>query len=194
MFIGRELKKKNGLLDAERMCRETQAVFDRMSLEMDPKTMVRDLDSSYKQIVEITRALMMNASIIIMDEPTTSLTGTEIERVFEMMAMLKNQGVGIVFISHKLKEVMQICDRYTVLRDGKKVAEGAVSDVTTDDLARFMVGHDIRTIALQRERNTAHEVFRADKLTDKKSFHDISFSVRAGEVIGITGLLGRRTQ
>lgn len=190
MFIGRELKKKNGLLDADRMCRETQTVFDRMSLEMDPKTMVRDLDSSYKQIVEITRALMMNASIIIMDEPTTSLTGTEIERVFEMMAMLKNQGVGIVFISHKLKEVMQICDRYTVLRDGRKVAEGAVSDVTTDDLARFMVGHDIRTIALQRERKTAHEVFRADKLTDKKSFHDISFSVRAGEVIGITGLLG----
>jgi ribose transport system ATP-binding protein len=190
MFIGRELIKKNGLLDADRMCQETQAVFDRMSLVLDPKTMVRDLDASYKQIVEITRALMMNASIIIMDEPTSSLTGNEIDRVFDMMRMLKEQGVGIVFISHKLKEVMQICDRYTILRDGKMVAEGAVSEVTTDDLARFMVGHDIRTVALQRERDTAHEVFRADKLTDQASFHDISFSVRAGEVLGITGLLG----
>ena len=190
MFIGRELKKKNGLLDAERMCQETQAVFDRMGLEMNPKTMVRDLDASYKQIVEISRALMMNASIIIMDEPTSSLTVPEIERVFMMMRLLKEQGVGIVFISHKLKEVMQICTRYTILRDGNMVAEGAVSEVTTDDLARFMVGHDIRTMALQRERKTTHEVLRAEKLTDRGSFHDISFSVRAGEVLGITGLLG----
>jgi len=190
MFIGREVKKKNGLLDADRMCRETQTVFDRMNLALDPKMMVRDLDASYKQIVEITRALMMNASIIIMDEPTSALTGDEIDRVFNMMKILKEQGVGIVFISHKLKEVMQICDRYTILRDGKMVAEGLVSQVTTDDLARFMVGHDIRTVALQRERVTSHEVFRADKLTDQTSFHDISFSVRAGEVLGITGLLG----
>jgi len=190
MFIGRELKQKNGLLDAQRMIQETQAVFDKLDLEMDPKTMVRDLDASYKQIVEIARALMMNASIIIMDEPTSSLTVPEIERVFEMMRVLKGHGVGIIFISHKLKEVTQICDRFTVLRDGKKVAEGAVSDVTTDDLARFMVGHDIRTMALQRERDTAHEVLRADGLTDRKNFRDISFSVRAGEVLGITGLLG----
>ncbi|MRR52200.1 MAG: sugar ABC transporter ATP-binding protein, partial [Rhodocyclaceae bacterium] len=190
MFIGREVVMKNGLLDAQRMIRETQAVFDRMDLELNPKTMVRDLDASYKQIVEICRALMMNASIIIMDEPTSSLTGPEIERVFEMMRALKDQGVGIVFISHKLKEVMQICDRYTILRDGKMVAEGAVAQVSTDDLARFMVGHDIRTMALQRKRDTAQEVLRAEALTDHKNFRDISFSVRAGEVLGITGLLG----
>jgi ribose transport system ATP-binding protein len=190
LFIGREIVKKNGLLDAEKMCKETQAVFDRMGLELDPKTMVRDLDASYKQIVEISRALLMNASIIIMDEPTSSLTGPEIERVFDMMRALKEQGVGIVFISHKLKEVMQICNRYTILRDGNMVAEGIVSDVTTDDLARFMVGHDIRTMALQRERATTHEVLRADGLADQTNFHNISFSVRAGEVLGITGLLG----
>ncbi len=190
MFIGRELKKKNGLLDADRMCSETQAVFDRMNLELNPKTMVRDLDASYKQIVEISRALMMNASIIIMDEPTSSLTEPEIERVFDMMRVLQQQEVGIVFISHKLKEVMQVCSRFTILRDGKMVAEGAVSDVTTDDLARYMVGHDIRTMALQRERKTAHEVLKVDHLSDKKAFEDICFTVRSGEVLGITGLLG----
>jgi ribose transport system ATP-binding protein len=172
------------------MCRETQAVFDRLGLEMDPKIMVRDLDASYKQIVEISRAMMMNASIIIMDEPTSSLTVPEIERVFDMMRVLKEQGVGIVFISHKLKEVMQICTRYTILRDGNMVAEGAVEDVTTDDLARYMVGHDIRTSVLQHGRKTADEVLRVEKLTDLVNYHDISFSVRAGEVLGVTGLLG----
>jgi ribose transport system ATP-binding protein len=138
MFIGRELIQKNGLLDAKRMIRETQGVFDRMNLDLDPRTMVRDLDASYKQIVEISRALMMKASIIIMAEPTSSLTGLEIERVFDMMRTLKEQGVGIVFISHKLKEVMQVCDRFNHPGDGKMVAEGTVADVTTDDLARFM--------------------------------------------------------
>jgi ribose transport system ATP-binding protein len=190
MFIGRELHQKNGLLDADRMSRESLAVFERLGIQLDPKAMVRDLDASYKQIVEISRALMMNASIIIMDEPTSSLTSTEIERVFEMMRALKEQGVGLVFISHKLKEVMQICDRYTILRDGSMVAEGVVSDVTTDDLARFMVGHDVRTMALQRGRKNSREILRVEDLTDKGNFRNISFSVNAGEVLGITGLLG----
>lgn len=190
MFLGRELLQKNGLLDAQRMIKETQAVFDRMGIVMDPKIMVRDLDASYKQIVEISRALLMNASIIIMDEPTSSLTDPEIERVFQMMRTLKEQGVGIVFISHKLREVLQICTRYSILRDGSMVAEGDVADVTTDDLARFMVGHDIRTMALQRTRDTSREVLRVEQLSDQRHFHDISFSVHAGEVLGITGLLG----
>jgi ribose transport system ATP-binding protein len=190
MFIGRELKQRNGLLDSRRMIQETQAVFDRLGVTLDPKAMVRDLDASYKQIVEISRAMMMNASILIMDEPTSSLTGPEIARVFEMMRALKDQGVGIVFISHKLKEVMEICDRYTILRDGCMVAEGKVSDVTTDDLARMMVGHDIRTTALQRKRDTRREILRVEKLTDHHNYFDVSFSVHAGEVLGITGLLG----
>ena len=140
MFIGRELKKKNGFLDHPRMIAETRKVFERMALTLDPRAMVRDLDASYKQIVEISRALLMNAQIIIMDEPTTSLTDPEIEHVFEILRTLKKQNVGIVFISHKLREVMEICDRYTVLRDGVMVSEGYVRDVTTDLLARDMVG------------------------------------------------------
>ena len=190
MFIGREIKQKNGLLDADQMIQQTLDVFKRMGIKMDPKVMVRDLDASYKQIVEISRALMMNASIIIMDEPTSSLTGVEIERVFDMMRVLREQGVGLVFISHKLKEVMQICDRYTILRDGNMVAEGYVSKVTTDDLARFMVGHNVRTTALQRKRKVGHEVLRTENLTDSDNFRDISLSVRSGEILGITGLLG----
>lgn len=190
MFIGRELKKKNGLLDARAMIQKTQEVFDRLDLKLDPRTMVRDLDASYKQIVEISRAMMMEASLIIMDEPTTSLTDPEIERVFDMMRMLKNQKVGIVFISHKLKEVMEVCDRYTVLRDGNMVHHGPVQEVTTEDLARYMVGHDVRTETLQRDKKTAHEVLRGEGLSDGVHFKKVSFSVKAGEVLGVTGLLG----
>ena len=190
MFIGRELKTKSGLLDSRAMIQKTQEVFERLGLTLDPKAMVRDLDASYKQIVEISRAMMMEASLIIMDEPTTSLTDPEIERVFDMMRMLKQHGVAIIFISHKLKEVMEICDRYTVLRDGNMVAAGPVAEVTTQDLARFMVGHDVRGENLHQSRDLGKEILRGEHLEDGTHFHDVSFSVRAGEVLGVTGLLG----
>ena len=103
MFIGHELRKKNRFLDSAAMIAKTNEVFKKMDLDLDPRIMVRDLDASYKQIVEIARALLMEASIIIMDEPTTSLTEPEIRRVFDMMNTLRKSGVGIVFISHKLR-------------------------------------------------------------------------------------------
>jgi ribose transport system ATP-binding protein len=193
MFIGREPRvkgRKRGLLDLARMRDETAEMFQKMGMNLDPSVMVRDLDASYKQIVEITRAIMVNASIIIMDEPTTSLTDPEIERVFGMMRKLQTQGVGIVFISHKLREVMQLCTRYSVLRDGELVAEGNASDVTTDDLARFMVGHEVRTASLRRGRSAEKSVLRASGLSDSAHFRNVSFDVRGGEVLGVTGLLG----
>ncbi len=184
------LPKKGLFLDAATMQQKARDLFDRMNLDLDPCTMVRDLDASYKQIVEISRALMQDASIIIMDEPTTSLTEPEIQRVFAMMRTLKEQGVGIIFISHKLGEVMEICDRYTVLRDGEMVASGAVKDTNTRELAAYMVGHEVRTNLLHREKNYGKEVLRLSDLSDGKHFHHISLTVRAGEVLGVTGLLG----
>ena len=189
MFIT-HLPKKGILLDKALMQQKTKELFQRMNLELDPSTMVRDLDASYKQIVEISRALMQDASIIIMDEPTTSLTDPEIERVFAMMRTLKEQGVGIIFISHKLGEVMEICDRYTVLRDGNMVAEGLVKDTNPKELAAHMVGHEIHAESLQRNQEYGGEMLCLENLSDGKHFYDISLSVRAGEVLGVTGLLG----
>ena len=189
MFIGREIKRKGGFLDAPAMIEKCREVFARMDVDIDPALMVRDLDASYKQIVEIARALLMKASIIIMDEPTTSLTEPEIERVFDMMRTLQGQGVAMVFISHKLKEVLAVCTRYTVLRDGAMVAEGSVEGVTVDELATHMVGHQVRTESLRQERELGKEVLRAEGLSQER-FHDVSFSLRAGEVLGFTGLLG----
>ena len=158
MFIGRELKNKYGLLNTKEMINKTNEIFERIGIDLDPKMMVRELDASYKQFIEIARALMMNASIIIMDEPTTSLTEPEIKRVFDMMNVLKKQGVGMVFISHKLNEVIEICTKYAVLRDGNLVAAGAVEGVTTNELAKHMVGHDVRTESLQRDKKITDEV------------------------------------
>ena len=189
LFVGRELRKKGGLLDHEAMIEATASVFERMDLKLDPRTMVRDLDASYKQIVEISRAMLMNARLVIMDEPTTSLTDPEIERVFAMMRTLRSQGVGIIFISHKLNEVMEICDSYTVLRDGKMVATGKVADVTSAKLASFMVGHDV--VANERVSGQRGEVvLSGEDLGDGRHFEHVSFTVHAGEVVGFTGLLG----
>ena len=190
MFIGRELKKKSGFLDHAAMYQKTKELFEKMGLEIDPGAMVSTLDASFKQIVEISRALMMNASIIIMDEPTTSLTDPEIERVFDMLWMLKQQKVGVVFISHKLREVMEICDRYTVLRDGVMVADGYVKDTSIPEIARHMVGHEVKTEHNQRNVVLGEEVLRLQGLTQEPYFRDVSLHVRAGEILGITGLLG----
>lgn len=189
MFIGRELKKRSGFLDIEKMIMLTQNQFDKMGLDLNPKTMVRDLDASHKQIVEIARALLMEASIIIMDEPTTSLTENEISHVFAMMETLKTQDVGIIFISHKLNEVKKICTDYVVLRDGEMVATGMVKDITTDDLARFMVGHNIIRKNMKEKIAYGESVLKVDKLSGD-GFEDISFEVKKGEILGITGLLG----
>lgn len=190
MFIGQEIKKRNGLLDAKTMCERCDEIFRRMDLHLDPRTMVRSLDASYKQIVEIARALLMKASIIIMDEPTTSLTDPEIDRVFDMMRTLQKQGVAMVFISHKLKEVMTVCTRYTVLRDGNMVAQGDVADTNVDELARFMVGHDVRTESLRRQRDLGEVVLEAKNLSQEGNFRNISFQLKRGEILGFTGLLG----
>lgn len=190
MFLGRELLTKRGRLDLEKMYQETLQMLQKMKIDLDPNTMVRDLDSSYKQIVEICRAMMTNASIIIMDEPTTSLTDQETERVFDMMKTLRDQQVGIIFISHKLNEVMQVCNRYVVLRDGHLVADGNVREVTIPDLARLMVGHEVRSDTLRRKKHLGDEILRVEGFTSVPFFKDIHFSIKAGEIVGVTGLLG----
>lgn len=189
LFIGRE--KRHGMfLDRAAMIEASREVLARMDIPLDPCQMVRELDASYKQVVEIARALLMNAKIIIMDEPTTSLTESEIEQVFRMMRTVSGQGVSIVFISHKLGEVITICDAFTVLRDGQVVANGRTEDVTELDLARHMVGHEVRTERLRQQATLGEEVLRAEGLSRERKFHDVSFSLRAGEVLGFTGLLG----
>ncbi|MGD1820694.1 MAG: sugar ABC transporter ATP-binding protein [Pleomorphochaeta sp.] len=190
MFINRELKTKNHLLDTNLMIKKTNEVFKRMNISLNPKQMVRTLDASYKQIVEIAKALMMDAKIIIMDEPTSSLTDSEIERVFDLMKSLKTQGVGMIFISHKLNEVMEICDTYSVLRDGILVNEGKVSSVSTKEIAKMMVGHEVRDHILTNDDEYGKEILKIENLSCENYYKNISLELHQGEILGVTGLLG----
>lgn len=190
LFIGRELRKSNHFLDHEAMIAETKKLFEEMDLDLDPQTMVRDLDASYKQITEISRAMLMDARIVIMDEPTTSLTGSEISRVFTLMRKLRDMGVGIIFISHKLNEVMEICDSYTILRDGHMIRSGLVSETSTKQIASLMVGHEVNEGEKAASSQAGQVVMKAEGLGDGRSFADIDFEIRSGEVVGFTGLLG----
>lgn len=189
VFLGREIRR--GLaLDIARMKEETQSILSQMNIPLDPAAPVSNLDASYKQVVEIARALHQQAKVIIMDEPTTSLTDVEIEHVFSLLRTLKARGVSIIFISHKLGEVLSLCDSYTVLRDGVMVADGDVRDVTEIDLARFMVGRDLAAQQDYAARPIGGEVLKVAHFSSPRRFEDVSFTLRAGEIVGFTGLLG----
>ncbi len=189
VFLGRELRR--GLrLDHEAMRRETCQLLNRMNIPLSPTDPVGALDASYKQVVEIARALHQHARILIMDEPTTSLTDVEIDHVFALLRTLREKGMAIIFISHKLGEVRALCDTYTVLRDGAVVASGEVKDVTERDLARFMVGRDVSAAGDYAPRPLGGEALRVEGFSSPRRFENVSFSLRAGEIVGFTGLLG----
>lgn len=190
LFLGNELKK-GGFLNTAQMCEKSRQVLERMGVELDPKTLVSELDASYKQIVEIARALLRNAKIIIMDEPTTALTEVEIKSVFNIMTSLKDHGVSIVFISHKLKEVVTICDSFTVMRDGNNVISGKVDETINENyLAKYMVGKELSDDELYIPRKIGKTVLEVKDLSHDREFRDISFRVSEGEIVGFTGLLG----
>ena len=191
IFLG-DYHKKGIFIDKSRMIRETAELFRRLGIAVSPETMVSELDASYKQMVEIARSLHKDASLIIMDEPTASLTGAETERVFGIMQKLKERGIAMIFISHKLDEVMRICDRYTVLRNGKAVNSGNIADVSANELAAFMVGHSVNGESKPERTLCSDGILRLDSLSDGKTFNNISLSLRRGEVLGVTGLLGDR--
>lgn len=194
LFLGTELMTKWRKLDTRAMYDKTREILKTMQVTLDPKTMVRDLDASYKQIVEIAKALLINAKIIIMDEPTTSLTNVEIEHLFEVMRTLKQNGVSIIFISHKLKEVVTICDAYTVLRDGEVVANGKFGagekTVSVADLAKYMVGRDVMSADIYRQHELGEVILETKNLSCLSEFKDINFKLKRGEIAGFTGLLG----
>ena len=190
MFIGKE--EKHGIkLNKKAMAARAKEILNTMDVDLDPNTLVGELNASYKQVVEIARALMMEAKVIIMDEPTTALTNVEIENVFALMRRLKEKGVSFIFISHKLNEVIEICDSYTVMRDGVVESTGPVtSEITEDVLAKYMVGKELTYDDIYRKRDIGEEFLRLKGLSKEQEYKDINLHVNRGEIVGITGLLG----
>ena len=197
IFLGREPLRLRALsiVDRTALIRQTRDVLASLDLQIDPEAVVRHLGVAQQQMVEIAKALSLDARLIIMDEPTATLTAHEIERLFESIARLKQRGVAIVYVSHRLDEVKAICDRATILRDGTYVATVPVASTAIDEMIRLMVGRDLKELFPKIAAEPREEVLRVEQLTRQGVLHDVSFSVRRGEIVGIAGLVGsRRTE
>ena len=190
LFLGEEILTKQRTLDRKLMIEKAEAVFKRMDLNIDPSEMVENLETSRKQLIEIAKALLFDAKLIIMDEPTTALTNKEIEHLFVLMRNLKNEGVSMIYISHKMPELFEICDRYTVLRDGKFIETGNFKDIDENRATELLVGRSIINEEINISDQHGEVLVHVDNITSGNFFKNISFEIKKGEVIAITGLHG----
>lgn len=191
LFINRELTKGKLFLDKKEMIKRSYEVFQRMNINIDPTVYVRELDTLEKQLVEIARAILYESKLIIMDEPTTALTDKEINNLFDIMRDLKTNGISCIYISHKMPELFAICDRYTVLRDGKFIDSGFFKDIDENRATELLVGRKIiEEKDISRKQLDTETIFEVQELSCPPYFNNISFSVKKGEVVAITGLFG----
>lgn len=195
IFLGRiPYKKAAGIhwVDQQKLINKTKEVFDKIGLDIDPKQKVAELSTAYCQLLEIARAVSIGAKIIIMDEPTSSLTETETEILFKIIKQLKSENVAIIYISHKIDEILQISDEVTIMRDGKNVGTWSASEMTTDSIVSKMVGREMSNRFPPKIHTPGTEYLKVEGLTSSNpySFQDVSFQVRRGEIFGIGGLVG----
>ncbi|WP_038565999.1 sugar ABC transporter ATP-binding protein [Terribacillus saccharophilus] len=190
MFLGSEIRTRYRFLKVDEMCQKTNEILAKLGVDIDPKEYVRNLETSYKQLIEISKALLHKSKMIIMDEPTTSLAEHEVKRLFGLMNNLKQSGVSIIYISHKLKEIKEVCDSYTVLRDGELVGNGRMEEENLDTITKLMVGKSISQERLIQDHTFGSEVLEVKNLSSPGSFSNISFTLKKGEIAGFTGLAG----
>ncbi|MBN1311793.1 MAG: sugar ABC transporter ATP-binding protein [Anaerolineae bacterium] len=189
IFVGRQ-PKQGKRVDWQEMYREASKLVHSLGLNLDVKTKARSLSVAQQQMVEIARALSLNARVLIMDEPTSSLTLSEVAELFTIVRHLRETGTAIVFISHRLDEIFQIADRVTTLRDGIYVDTRMVADVTREDLVQMMVGRTLSSLFPKHDVHAGDTVLEVEHLAGEGIFNDISFELKAGEILGIYGLIG----
>lgn len=190
VFLGSELLTKSGFLDKTAMKERTRELLANLKVTIDPEARVEAMSAAEKQMVEICKALAFESRILIMDEPTTMLTKFEIEILFRMVTELRAKGMTIVYISHKLKEVKQLCDRVVVLRDGVMVHDGPTTEITPLEMAQKMVGRELDSFFPPKGKPDGDVVFEVRNISVPGVLDDISFSLHRGEILGLAGLVG----
>ena len=190
LFMGKEITKGFGICDKKAMRAKAKEVMDKMGVNIPVDAVMSDLSVGQQQMVEICKALMADAKVIIMDEPTAALTASETRGLFEVINSLRKKGVSIVYISHRMEEIFELCDRITVLRDGEYVGTENIAEIDLDHVVQMMIGRTIGERFPKRESHIGAEVLRVEGLTSGKLFKDIHFDVKAGEVLGVSGLMG----
>lgn len=193
MFLNHEIMRKIGpipVLDYRAMEARVSAIFQKMNVRLDLNAKVRDIGMASKQLVEIAKALTFNSKILIMDEPTASLTDREVTALFEIIRNLKAEGVSIVYISHRLEEIFEICDRVTVIRDGEFISCTDVKDTTKDRLVADMVGREVTSYYPKEEVEVGDVQIELKDICQTNLLYNVSLNVRRGEIVGLSGLAG----
>ena len=193
LWLGR-YPQKGPFIDHAKMYRDTKAIFDELGIDVDPRQKVADLTVSQMQMIEIAKAFSYNAKIVIMDEPTSSLSEKEVNHLFGIIQKLKDRGCGIIYISHKMDEIFRICDEITILRDGQWIDTRPVAGLTFDDVIKMMVGRELGERFPEKTNKPAEIVLEVRGLTarNQPSIQDVSFDLRRGEILGIAGLVGAK--
>ncbi len=196
MYLGRE-PRRLGLVDWARLRADAQTLLSDLGLPLDPEVRVRGLTVAEQQMVEIAKAMTLKARLIIMDEPTAALSGREVDRLHAIIASLKARDVSVIYVSHRLGEVKAMCDRYTIMRDGRSVACGDVADVEVADMVRLMVGRHVEFERRTRKHPLGPAILKVEAVTPAAPrlaapgyLRDVTFEARAGEIVGLAGLVG----
>ena len=190
IWIGREPRNKFGLVDHKEMYRMTKELLSSIGMDEDPKMLVRDLTVAKQQMVEIAKAISYDAKLIIMDEPTSALSGEEISELYSIMRKIKAEGKSIIYISHKLDEIYHITDRVVILRDGEFIGSENIDDIEVNKMIEMMVGREVNELFPKVQCEICDVKLEVQGLSSGKAFQDISFDVREGEILGIAGLVG----
>lgn len=193
MWLGR-YPKKGLFVDQDKMFRDTKAIFDELDIDIDPRSKVATLSVSQMQMIEIAKAFSYNAKIVIMDEPTSSLTEKEVNHLFTIIRKLKDRGCGIVYISHKMEEIFQLCDEITILRDGQWITTQPLEELDMDKIIAMMVGRSLNQRFPDKTNKPGEVILEVRNLTSLRqpSIRDISFDLHKGEILGIAGLVGAK--
>jgi rhamnose transport system ATP-binding protein len=190
IFMGRQPLRRGRRIDTRQMREQARGLFERLGVRLDPGRICRGLSIADQQIIEIAKALSLEAKIIVMDEPTAALSAAEVDRLFDVARTLRASGAAVLFISHRLEEVFEICQRVTVMRDGRQVLTRELRGLTADDLVRAMVGRKLDERVADGRGAPGERVLTVERLTREGAFIDVSFDVRAGEIVAMSGLVG----
>ena len=190
IFMGRQPVGAGRRVDRPAMYAEAERLFARLGVHIDPRRPAEGLSIADQQIIEIAKAISLDAKLLVMDEPTAALSGVEVERLFTVARSLRDEGRALVFISHRFDEVFALCDTVTVMRDGRYIATHQVAETSVDEIVAAMVGREVSDLYPKTEAALGEVVLEVDGLSMTGVFHDVSFSVRSGEIVGLAGLVG----
>lgn len=190
LFMGKEITRGFGICNKKAMRKKAQEILNKMGVDIPTGAVMSELSVGQQQMIEICKALMVDAKVIIMDEPTAALTQSETEALFGVIQSLRKKGVSMVYISHRMEEIFELCDRITILRDGAYIDTKEIKNVDMNDVVKMMIGREIGERFPARSVKLGQEVLKVESLTKKGVFHDVSFAVKAGEVLGVSGLMG----